>query len=142
MANAARGEVEVSIGGRNYTAKFDYEAIVCLETHFGTPKEPKPISEIMPQGKTVPATMIAVLLWAMLRANHADEFPAIEAVVKRLEVSKLAYYSERVKAVFELSELSKKDQQARPTSAPVNGAGADVAAIGSIGPISNEQRQS
>ena len=138
MANAQRGEIEIEIAGKSYVAKFDFNAIVCLETHFGTPQDPKPLQQIFATGKEVPASMVPTVLWATLHGSYPQEFPSIRELASRLELTELSYYSSKVRDVFLVAQrLLSKGAAGRPTSAPA--ISVEQNTTGSIGTSSDER---
>jgi hypothetical protein len=126
MANSQRGEVEVQVGDRIYTAKLDYSAIMCLETYFGSPTKPMPIQEVLKGSENFSMTKLAVILWATLTTYHREDFPTLEALGSRLDLAAVKYYSEKITEIFQLSQPAGVAAP-RPTIAPVNGAATTTA---------------
>lgn len=110
MANAQRGEVDLEIGGEPFVARFDFNAIMHLETHFG-----KPLAEIFKAGG-VHASMIPVALWAALVTKNRAKFPNVETLADALDLSRLAYYSAKTAELFQAAQQIMAPE--RPTAAP------------------------
>lgn len=111
MANAQRGEVDLEIGGEPFVARFDFNAIMHLETHFG-----KPLADIFKSGGGVSASMIPVALWAALVTKNRAKFPTVEVLAEALDLSRLAYYSAKTAELFQAAQQIMAPE--RPTQAP------------------------
>lgn len=145
MANQHRGEVAIKIGDRSYVAKFDFNAIVCLETHFGSVSNPKPLQEIFAKGQQVPTSLIPVMLWATLNGLYADEFPDVRAVATKLDLSDLSYLSGKVTELFKYAQtaISKANGADRPTVAATAAAQVEEASasigLSSVEPLPRQE---
>lgn len=126
MGNTERGEIEIDIGGKQYTARFTYDAIMAIEAYFGTPQEPKAFKEIFKRhGKEMPLSMIPIMLWATLRGGYPQEFPNPTSLAARLDMSKSAYYAAKMKDVFEVAKQAM--QEDATTARPFPGGNGAVA---------------
>ena len=142
MVNHHKGEVEILIDGATRVAKFDFNAIMCLETHFGSREDPKPLQEIFKAGKSVPSSLVPVVIWACLNSNHAEDYPTVRHLAAALDLSELAYYSEQVTALMRFSQesMSSKRGAGRPTPAVLAPAreAAEPSALGTTGTASDD----
>lgn len=75
MANAQRGEVEVLVNGKFYTWRLTTNAAVTLETRTG-----QKLGELLTAADSLSMVALRDLVWVLLQAYHAEEFPTVESV--------------------------------------------------------------
>jgi hypothetical protein len=72
MANAERGEFDLTLGGQTYTFKLGFAALRTVQERFATGASAPTLDEIDVQVKRGRLLYIQVLLWAALRTHHPE----------------------------------------------------------------------
>lgn len=75
MANAERGEVVMTIAGREFTLMLSMEAGCQIQQRMK-----KTVGELMLAADRLDYEAIRVLMWAALQFHHGDEFKTIDKV--------------------------------------------------------------
>lgn len=74
MTNPERGEVALTVGGREYTLKLSMNAAAALEKRLG-----KSVGEILRDAGQLKFTAIRLCVWLLLQKYHADDFKTEES---------------------------------------------------------------
>lgn len=125
MANRERGEREIEIGQKRYTAVMDLEAMCRLEDHWTQQYDGKEttFAEVMEKGMRGSIKHARSILWASLLRHHPDVTLADVSGITFLELQ------QQMKTLGESTGPDEADLKEagikgkRPQKAQVNGAG-------------------
>lgn len=138
MANTARAEMPIEIGGRNYVLRFNAGFIRRMEEMYPTADGlPRQIGALFTTKTAVSVVLRAV--WCALQPHEFERFPTMEVLEEVLEPEAIKVYAEAItKGVRKSLGIPDRPPVPATVPAPADGAGDVTPSLSGTGAASSE----